>query len=125
MFKVKDDAVDCSADSFDKSNTIALTAGHVYDTTYFDATLTTNLDLVCGKDYMNKFLGSILMVGLMIGCFIGGPLGDKFGRRVALLWVTGLLVPFIALGSLVETFIHYAFLILLINICLGISWVNW
>ena len=48
-----------------------------------DETVSTKLDLVCENGYKKNLLGTILILGLLFGSFIGGFVGDKFGRKKA------------------------------------------
>ena len=53
---------------------------YIYDNTFFDETLSTKFNLVCGNEYYRNLLGTIMIVGLFFGSLIGGKLGDQFGR---------------------------------------------
>ncbi len=54
---------------------------HVYDLREFPRTLATDLDLVCDLDSRRRFLGSVMMSGLLLGSILGGRLGDRIGRK--------------------------------------------
>ena len=53
---------------------------YVYDTSVFEETLATKLDLVCERENLQKLLGTLVMFGLLVGSFLGGWAGDYFGR---------------------------------------------
>ena len=44
----------------------------------FGDTLTTELDLVCGQVAKRHFLDTVMMLGLLAGSLIAGPLGEIF-----------------------------------------------
>ena len=52
----------------------------MYDTLIFEETLATKLDLVCGRERLQKLLGTFVMFGLLVGSFLGGWAGDYFGK---------------------------------------------
>ena len=82
----------------------------VYDRSEFSATLTTKLDLVCDKVNVRHSLGSIMMLGLMTGSLIGGPLSDKIARKNAILVSIIITVPCLIGGGFVQDFATYAVL---------------
>ena len=55
--------------------------------------MTTKLDLVCGNESKRKLLGTILILGLLFGSFLGGRFGDQFGRKKAFLAAILVTVP--------------------------------
>ena len=57
----------CLAKNFDSNGLTTCTDGYVYDQSEFEETVTTQLDLVCDKDSQRLSLGSIMMLGLLIG----------------------------------------------------------
>ena len=74
MYERNLDFENCSQNSFIKQN-IVNCQDYIYDTFYFDETLATKYDLVCEFEYKTQLLNSLLMLGLLIGSFIGGRLG--------------------------------------------------
>jgi len=47
--------------------------------------------------------------GFMVGCFLGGFISNKIGRRKPLLWIPGIFLPFLTLGILFsESFVFLA-----------------
>ena len=112
MFNVSKDAFiptlsanedQCVAETF-ANETIAC-KNYVYDNTYFDETLTTKLDLVCGNEYLKDSLGTILIIGLLFGSLSGGILGDKFGRKKACFGAIALIVPVTIAAGHVQSYI--------------------
>jgi hypothetical protein len=65
----------CISKAFDTSRKVNCSK-YVYDTSEFKETLTTELDLVCDKVDQRHALGSIMMLGLMTGSLLGGPLSN-------------------------------------------------
>ena len=49
-------------------------------------------------------LGTILMVGLLFGSLAGGPVGDKFGRKKALLLALVIECPSIIIGGFISNY---------------------
>ena len=76
----------------------------VYDNTYFDETLATKLDLVCGNASYKSLLGTILILGLLFGSLIGGRLGDQIGRKRACFLAIALIVPVTISAGYVESY---------------------
>ena len=79
MFRVLDDRGDCSPDNFDRNVTVECQE-YVYDSSVFEETLATKLNLVCGREGLQKLLGTFVMFGLLVGSFVGGWAGDYFGK---------------------------------------------
>ena len=65
----------CSAESFDNSR-LENCSRFVYDHSEFVRTLTTELDLVCGAVAKRHFLDTVMMLGLLVGSLVAGPLGE-------------------------------------------------
>ena len=47
----------------------------MYDRHEFQETISTKFNLVCDNVEKRHFLGSVMMMGLLVGSFLGGPLG--------------------------------------------------
>ena len=58
----------------------------VYDRSIFTETISTEFDLVCSQNTFVSFLGTVYMMGLFFGSFLGGFFNDKFGRKKARLY---------------------------------------
>ena len=120
----QDEAEDaCVPDNFDR-NLIVECQEHVYDASVFEETLATKLDIVCGRERLQKLLGTLLMLGLLIGSYFGGWAGDYFGRRKVMLAV----IPLMSLGlfgnAFVESYWQYATLHLVYCTCIPVLWIN-
>ena len=70
----------------------------IYDNTYFDETLVTKFDLICDNEYKKRSLGTILIIGFLIGSLLGGFIGDKFGRKKANFLAIAVMIP-ITIGA--------------------------
>ena len=99
----------CSARSFDQK-TRQNCSKYVYDHSEFSETLTTKFDLVCDKVNQRHSLGSIMMVGLLTGSLLGGPLSDKIGRKNTILLAVIIVVPCLIGGGYAKDFATYAIL---------------
>ena len=82
----------CLPQFFDQNKTVPCTE-FIFDNLYFDETLATKLDLVCGNESYRSLLGTILILGLLFGSLLGGRLGDQFGRKKACFLAITLIVP--------------------------------
>lgn len=120
MFKSIGDT--CGEESFDKAETIKC-ADYVYDKTMFQTTFVTELDLVCDEADKTKFLGSILMVGVMVGCLIGGPLSDKLGRKLSLTLGLAVIAPSVIIGGFVPNYYAYATFRFLTVTSISVMWI--
>ncbi len=123
MFMTVEGAEECIPQSFHNETKVPCPDGYVYDRSIFQETITTRLDLVCGDKYKPKLLGSILMAGLIVGCLIGGPLGDKFGRRKTLIIAVSVLAPAVAMEGLFANYAVFATMRLVSFTCISIMWV--
>ena len=99
----------CHPRAFDRT-TKENCSRYVYDTSEFSETLATKLDLVCDKVNVRHSLGSIMMLGLLTGSLLGGPLSDKIGRKNAILAAIMISVPCTIGGGFVQDFATYAIL---------------
>ncbi|XP_042204944.1 organic cation transporter protein-like [Homarus americanus] len=65
-----------------------------FDNTTFASTVTSEYQLVCGREYLRATYTSIYMFGVLVGAWFNGLLADKYGRR-----------PTITIGSVVYALI--------------------
>ena len=95
----------CSAEMFDQniSRTVQCDE-YIYDNTYFDETLATNLDLVCDNASLVGWLGTIQILAAILGAILGGKLGDKFGRKNACFIAMLILAPVVSFGGFVASY---------------------
>lgn len=93
----------CSPQSF--SNETESCDDYIYDNSYFDETLSTRLNLVCGQESQKNLLGTILILGLLVGSALGGRLGDRVGRKKAMFLAVFVIVPSTIIAGHVP---HYA-----------------
>ena len=77
---------------------------YIFDNTYFDETLTTKLDLVCENENKRNFLGTILILAMLFGSFIGGRIGDQYGRKKVFLAAILIAVPSIIIQVFLNSF---------------------
>ncbi|TRY63337.1 hypothetical protein TCAL_02627 [Tigriopus californicus] len=112
----------CGEESFNPTETVEC-LDYVYDNTMFETTFVTELDLVCEEADKTKFLGSILMVGVMVGCLIGGPLSDKLGRKLALTFALAVIAPSVIVGGFIPNYYAYATFRFLTVVSVSAMWI--
>ena len=56
----------CMKENFNK-NVTEPCQEYIYDNTYFDETLSIKFDLVCDEESKRRLLGTLMMLGLLIG----------------------------------------------------------
>lgn len=123
-FEVVDDSVTtCAASSFDNSSTVSCEQW-VYDTTEFVETLTTSSNLVCDDEWKRRLLGTLMMLGLLVGSIIGGRLGDMFGRKVTIFGAHLIMIPIVMFAGFSSSYEIYAALRFVSATCLPIMWIS-
>jgi len=84
----------------------------VYDGDY-GTTIVTEWDLVCQKNFYSEFVGSIFMLGVMVGAVSITQISDKLGRRWTFLicnWLYGIVGLGLAFTNSYVTFAFTRFL---------------
>jgi MFS family permease len=122
-YALRPGSTECHADSFDKNVTVACEE-YWYDRSTFEATAVTDLDLVCGDGYKAKFQGTILMMGLLFGCVVGGPLADKMGRKMALTAALGVLGPSTIIGGFIPNYAAFSIFRFLSLTSISVIWIS-
>ena len=51
----------------------------IYDRKELDETMATEFNLVCDRKHLVGFLGSLFMLGLLLGSLLGGYVSDTLG----------------------------------------------
>ena len=82
----------CNEENFSTNKTESCQE-YIYDNTYFDETVATKFDLVCDNEHYRSLLGTIMILGLLVGSITGGRLGDQFGRKKAIFGSIALTIP--------------------------------
>ncbi|CAL1541892.1 unnamed protein product [Lymnaea stagnalis] len=57
----------------------------VYDTSTFDSTFATQINIVCDAKSLRSHANMIYMAGVLVGSFVFGLVSDKIGRKKAIL----------------------------------------
>ena len=126
MFPAKDPANGkCTADNFVNSSGQAETCTEfVYDRSVFSATLSTELDLVCDLENRQKLLGTLLMLGILIGSVIGGWASDHFGRKRTMYAAALVSVPALTANGFATNYPTYAALHFIYCTAIPILWMT-
>ena len=122
MYQAKPGSTKCLRDSFNINSTVTCNQ-YVYDASIFEETASTVLDMVCNDSYKATFQGTILMLGLMVGCIVGGPLADKIGRRKTIIIATAILGPSTVLGGFIPNFVSFSLLRFTTFTSISIIWI--
>ncbi|XP_014670267.1 PREDICTED: organic cation transporter protein-like, partial [Priapulus caudatus] len=77
----------------------------VYDTSIYAATVTTEFDVVCGREWLMALSQAMFMAGILVGNAVFGSLSDKYGRK-PLLFVALVLMVASGVGSPFTTNIY-------------------
>jgi OCT family organic cation transporter-like MFS transporter 4/5 len=97
---------------------------YVYDLSTFTQTLATKLDLVCSSESNRNFLGTLMMLGLLVGSFFGGLACDRFGRKKTMFAATAILGPTVLANAFVHNYVTYAVLHLVYCACIPVLWLS-
>ena len=103
MYKPNNSNNSCALDSFNLSAVIKCQE-YIYDSTFFDETLATKLNLVCDDERYRNLLGTLLIIALLFGSLIGGRLGDQFGRIRMFFGSIALTIPIVIGLGYVENY---------------------
>ncbi|XP_075876748.1 solute carrier family 22 member 13-like [Nelusetta ayraudi] len=57
--------------------------GWVYSSTLYEATIVTDFNLVCGRAHLLQVAQTAMMLGMLSGSLLFGPLAESFGRKRA------------------------------------------
>ena len=127
MYETVDPKGGCVAENFKSSGNRSqgiICEEYVWDLSEFPETLTTKLGLVCEHQSQRRLLGSIMMVGLVIGSAVGGRVGDVIGRKLSMFVAVLIIGPTVVAGGYSENYMTYAVLRLITCSCLPLIWVN-
>merc|ERR1712241_406954 len=120
---IEEFASTCSTSSFNSSSVVECNEW-VYDTDQFSETLATKENLVCEDEWKRRILGTLMMLGLLVGSIIGGRLGDKFGRKVSILGAHLVMIPVVMFAGYAPNYETYATLRFVSATCLPIMWIS-
>ena len=122
MYSVIKPSGRCNAISFNLSSTIQCDS-FIYDNSVFQETLTSKFDLICEDDHKHRFLGTLMMLGLLFGSLVGGQLGDRIGRKRTMLLAVTIIIPTTMFGGFSPNYPAYAILRFVSCSCLPLIWV--
>ena len=120
-YSINKEETSCKPESFNQTD-IKLCTKFVYEKSVVIESLTTKFNLVCELEYQQMLLGSIVMFGLMIGSFLGGPMSDKLGRKRAMIFSVLVCVPTVMFAGYSSNFWTYAVLKFINTISLPCIW---
>lgn len=80
-----------------------------YDNLTFKSTLTSEWDLVCGRETLRSLIQSIFMMGVFFGSPLGGYFADRFGRKRLM---SGSLLVFIVVSIVASISPYYKLFLL-------------
>ena len=83
----------CDRNSFNTSIIQSCTDGFMYDTKVYQQSVVSRFDLVCGQEFAGMALVALSLLGIFVGCVLGGFLADKFGRKTTLIGGVTLTIP--------------------------------
>ncbi len=124
MYSTIDGDQGCQPSNFNHSVLPEPCQRHIYDRSEFPETLTTKFDLVCDRESERRFLGTIMMLGFLLGSMVGGRLGDVFGRKRSMFLAVCVIAPSVIMGGFAPSYAVYATLRLISCTCLPIIWVS-
>ncbi|XP_068602820.1 solute carrier family 22 member 4-like [Brachionichthys hirsutus] len=58
--------------------------GWAYSTEYYTSTVVTEFNLVCSDQWKQPLTSLVYILGGVCGCFVSGPISDRFGRKPVL-----------------------------------------
>jgi hypothetical protein len=111
----------CAKSNFNQSATVQCDS-YVYDADVFQETVATLLDLVCEAENTKKLIGTVMMLGILVGSLIGGALGDYFGRRRAIGLAILVITPLQIAGGFANSYELYLTLYFFQTTCAPIIW---
>ena len=62
---------------------------YAYEFALFDETVNSEFDLVCEDEYKSSLISTLSLAALFFGAIGIGAIGDRYGRRYALLVASG------------------------------------
>ena len=77
---------------------------------------------VCEKAHKEKLLGTMMMLGLLIGSLIGGVLCDQFGRKKTMFGSCILAIPFVMFAGYSPNYICYLIMKLICSSAVPCIW---
>ena len=78
---------------------------------------------MCENDNKRRFLGTLMMLGLLVGSLVGGQLGDRLGRKRTMLLAITLIAPLTMFSGFSPNYVTYAILRFVCCCCLPLVWV--
>ena len=81
----------------------------LYEDFEFVSSFVTDNNLVCEDQYKVALIGTIYMAGFFCGSFIWGNIGDKFGRKITLMYSIIIASIFSLIGAFSSNYYYYGF----------------
>uniref|UniRef100_A0A3P8RTZ2 Major facilitator superfamily (MFS) profile domain-containing protein n=1 Tax=Amphiprion percula TaxID=161767 RepID=A0A3P8RTZ2_AMPPE len=90
--------------------------GWTYSTEYYQSTVVTEFDLVCGNEWKQPLTSLVYFLGGLCGCFISGQISDRFGRKPALFGSIAILSIFSAAVSWASSWLVFTVLFFIMGV---------
>ncbi len=114
----------CESNNFNQAKMSGCDGQFIYDQSVFGRTVTTELNLVCNLKERRKFLGTLMMFGLLTGSFLGGWASDYFGRKSSMFTALLILAPCMTATGFATSYEMYASLHLVCCTMVPILWLT-
>ncbi|XP_022059320.2 solute carrier family 22 member 4-like [Acanthochromis polyacanthus] len=90
--------------------------GWTYSTEYYQSTVVTEFDLVCGDEWKQPLTSLVYFLGGLCGCFISGQISDRFGRKPVLFGSIAILSIFSAAASSASSWLVFTVLFFILGV---------
>lgn len=82
--------------------------GWSYSKDIYRSTLVSEFDLVCSEEWKKPFTSTVFFLGVLSGCFISGPLSDRFGRKPVFFATMAIQAVFVFVAVFSSTWLVFA-----------------
>ena len=125
MYPMLNNDGQCKIENFNLSASKVACESWQYDKSDFPSTLATELNLVCDAESKRRFLGTLVMAGLLIGSIIGGRISDILGRKKTMYIATGMIAVSTGIAGFFANYYVFAVLRLISCTFSAVIWVSY